>query len=262
MDIDFLDDPNDPQPQIPGEILQAADDFIAGYGEQKEMVRALLYAGEEYYKRAFRKDPQGLSAEAAVEFAKASAIFAKIITQAPVHAKYTAEAHYMTAGGLSRGGQYDKAIPHHQAVADNWPEHRLAPISLYWIGNFQQKLVAQGLLTIPEADARCEQTFLRLFEEYPNSTVIDNARRLLGAIHYRSGRYEQALQYYELMIGDAPLDGKVPRDMYDLARTYERLEQPEMAMQAYRDFVADHPDVRLKSGRARARITALGGTVK
>jgi len=261
MDIDLLDDPNNSQPQILAAIGEATDDFIAGYGEQKELVRALLYAGEIYYRRAFVKDPSGRSSEALFEFAKASAIFGKIIAQAPVHDKYTGEAHFMTAVGLSRGGQYDEAIPHHQAVVDNWPKHYLAPSSLYWIGNFQQKLAIQGLLTTAEADVRSEQVFLRLFEEYPDSTVIDNACRMLAAIHYRARRYEQALQYYELMVRDAPPNGKVPGEMYDLARTYERLEQPEMAMQAYQDYVADYPDVS-KANRARARITALGGVAE
>jgi tetratricopeptide (TPR) repeat protein len=243
MDIDLLDDPNDPQPQIPGEILLAADDLITNYGEQKEMVRALLYAGEIYHRRAFVKDPSGFSAEALVEFAKASAIFAKIISEAPVHAKYTGDAHYMTAVGLGRAGRYEEAIAHHQAVMDNWPKHHLAYSSLYWIGSFQQSLRAQGLLTAAEADSLSEQAFLRLFEKYPNTptSTIKRVRSELAKIYRRAKRWEDVISIYEPVIQDLSPEEKVPQSAFYLARAYEGMGQKEMALQMYRKVLQDWP---------------------
>ena len=258
MDIDLLDNPNDPQPQIPGEILQATDDLITNYGEQKELVWMLLLTGEEYYNRAFRKDPGGRSAEAIVEFEKASVIFAKIITQAPVDVKYTGDAHYLTAVGLGRAGRYDEAIAYHQAVVDNWLNHHLAWSSQYWIGSFQQELKKQGLLTTAEADAKSEEAFLRLFEEYPDTPMLKTARSQLAMIYFRAHRWEEAVSVYEQIIQEAPPDDKIPKSAFYLARAYERMGQTEMALQTYREFLEAWPE--LSSAKyAETAIWKLGG---
>ena len=60
---------------------------------------------------------------------------------------------------------------------------------------------------------------------------------------------------------EVPPDGRVPRETYNLGMTYERLEQPEMALQAYQSFVAAYPDFS-KADLARERIIALGGIVQ
>ena len=258
MDMDLLDDPNNPAPEIPGKLLQAADDLILNYTAQPGMVCALLSAGEEYYKRAFGKDPQGFSAEAIVEFEKASAIFDKIITQAPVDAKYTGEAYYLTAVGLSRAGRYEEAIAHHQAVVDNWPKHHLAWSSLYWIGNFQQKLKKSETLTSEEADTKSEEAFLALFEEYPGNPMSKMARSQLAMIYLKSHQWEKAVAVYEHILSESPPAEKIPKSTFYLAQAYEGMGQKEMALQTYREFLEAWPELS-SAKHAQTAIEKLGG---
>jgi tetratricopeptide (TPR) repeat protein len=258
MDIDVLDDPNHPATEVPAEILQAADDMILNYAAEPRMVKALLFAGEEYYNRAFRKDISGLSPESAVEFAKASTIFQKIITQAPVDPKSTGDAHYMTAVALSRAHRYEEAIAHHQALLELWPEHDLAWSSQYWVGTFYQELRKSKAMSVEEADAKSEEAFLALFAKYPANPMTDSARSQLGMIYFKSNQWEKAAGVYEQILKESPPGEKVPKSIYYLAQVYERIGQKEMAVLAYEAFVADWGDTAL-GAMAAAAMAKLGG---
>ncbi|MBN1126831.1 MAG: tetratricopeptide repeat protein [Sedimentisphaerales bacterium] len=257
MDIDLLDDPNNPTSELPSELQQATDDFIANYTSQPGMVKALLYTGEEYYNRAFRKDPKGLSSEAITEFSKASTIFSKIINQAPIDPKYTGDAYYMTAVGLSRSGNFKESIAYHQALLNNWPEHNLAWSSQYWIGSHYQSLKKQGVLSAEEADAAMEQAYLTLFSKFSNTPMVQDARKELAWMYFQASRYEEALEIYESLVRDGPPDEKVSRWIYNLGQTYDRLNYKEMALQAYQEFVSAYPDLPTAE-HARKRISELG----
>lgn len=258
MDMDVLDNFDNPSAQIPEALLQAADDFITDYAQQSAMVKPLLFAGEEYYNRAFRKDPTGLSPEAAIEFAKALAIFDKIITGAPIDAKYTGDAHYMTAVGLSRMGRHNDAIAYHMALVDNWPDHNLAGSSQYWVGSFYQNLKKTGTLTAEEADAKSEESFLALFENYPENPMVKSARSQLGMLYYRGRQWEKAVGVYEKILGESPPDEKIPRSTYYLAHAYEKIGQKEMAIQTYREYISAWPESG-SADRAGIAVQRLGG---
>ncbi len=202
------------------------------------MVKALLYAGESYYNRAFRKDPQGFSAEAGVEFAKASAMFAKIIAQAPVDAKYTGDAHYMTAVALGRAKRYEEAIAHHQTIVDNWPGHHLAWSSQYWIGDFYQKFKRQALLSAGEADAKSEEAFVGLLDNYPECSLVGHTLGTLGSLKYDARAFKEAVVFYEMFLEQEKEEGQAYNlVLYKLARSYEHLGKYSRAKELLTEFM-------------------------
>lgn len=176
MDIDLLDNPNEPQRQVPGEVLQATDDLITNYGEQEELVWMLLLTGEVYYNRAFRKDRSGRSPEAAVEFAKASAIFEIIITQAPIDRKHTGEAHYLTAVGLNCAGRYEEAMAHHQTIVDNWPDHQMAWSSQAHVAHLYERMFQNGRIDKDIGREKMLDAFGKVLENYPGCPAEKAAR--------------------------------------------------------------------------------------
>ncbi len=258
MDIELLAETAPTSEEVPGEVMAGLDELISSFGTYSDITPVVCYLGEQYYQKAFGKDPSGLSAEAGIDFRKAIAVFARVIDEVPFNIPFTGDAHYMTGVAYSRLGEYDNAIAYHQAVVDNWPEHHLAWSSLYWIGNFYQKLTTQGLLTTAEADAKSEEAFLRLFEEYPNTPMIETARSQLAMIYFRAKRWEEAVSVYEQIIQEAPPDDKIPKSTFYLARAYERMGQEEMALLTYREFLEAWPELS-SAKHAETAIEKLGG---
>jgi tetratricopeptide (TPR) repeat protein len=243
---------------VPAEIVQAFDAFMADFAESAEVTSASCRLAETYYNGAKAHERAGRTEQSKVEFRKALPLFEKVIAGTRFDPVFTPDAYYMSAVAHSRLGDYAKAIEYHQTIVDTWPGHHLAWSSQYWIGTFYQELKRSKALLPEEADAKSEAAFLALFEKYPGNAMTDSARSQLGMIYYKNRQWERAAAIYEEIVKASPPGEKVPKTIYYLADAYEAMGQKEVALLAYQAFLADWPDSPLAS-RAEVAVAELGG---
>jgi len=243
---------------VPAEIVQAFDAFVADFAESSDGTSASCRLAETYYNGAKAHERAGRKEQSQIAFRKALPLFEKVIATTRFDRVFTPDAYYMSAVAYGRLGDYSRGIECHRTIVDNWPEHHLAWSSLYWIGTFYQELKRSKALTPEEADAKSEEAFLSLFEKYPGNPMTDSARSQLGMIYYKNRQWEKAVSVYEPIIGQSPPDLPVPRSAFYLAGAYQRMGQVEMALETYREFLKAWPDGAL-ADKARAAVETLGG---
>ena len=243
---------------VPAQIVQAFDAFLADFAESAEGTSASCRLAETYYNGAKAHERAGRREESKVGFRKALPLFEKVIATTRFDPVFTPDAYYMLAVAQSRLGDYGKAIELHRMIVDNWPEHHLAWSSQYWMGTFYQELKRSKALSPEEADAKSEEAFLALFERYPGNPMTDSARSQLGMIYYKNRQWEKAAAVYELIIGQSPPDLPVPKSAFYLAGAYQRMGQVEMALETYREFLKAWPEGS-SADKARAAVETLGG---
>lgn len=82
---------------------------------------------------------------------------------------------------------------------------------------------------------------------------------VLAAVAERSGQLEDAIRYYEALVGDQPR----PYARYQLGGLYEQRGDTEKALESYRAFVtlwsAGDPEVQHLVDEARDAVARLGG---
>jgi tetratricopeptide (TPR) repeat protein len=243
---------------VPEEIVQAFDAFMADFAESAEVTSASCRLAETYYNGAKAHERAGRNDQSMVAFRKALPLFDKVIRASRFHPVFTPDAWYMSAVAYGRLGEYSKGIECHRLIVDNWPDHHLAWSSQYWIGTFYQELKQTGGMASEEADAKSEEAFLSLFAKYPGNAMTDSARSQLGMIYFKNRRWEKAAGIYEVVVGESPPDLPIPKAAFYLARAYERMGQIEMALQTYREFLNAWPETATAK-YAKAAVEQLGG---
>ncbi len=246
--------------ETPASVLQAVDGFMADFAAAPKMTSALCLLGEVYYKGALAKERAGQRDEASVRFGKALPLFAKVISQAPFDPVFTPDAWYMSAVAYSRLGDYAKAIEYHQRIVDDWPEHHLAWSSQYWIGAFYQRLKKNKSLPPAEADAKTEQAFLDLFQDYPDSPMTKGAKSQLAMLYYKTSAWEKAAALYEELFAESPPGEKLPIDVFYLGQAYEFMGHKAMAALTYSEFAKDREGTAWgeRASAALARVEGSG----
>jgi len=221
---------------VPAEIVQAFDAFLANFAVSAEVTSASCRLAETYYNGAKTHEKAGRREQSQIAFRKALPLFEKVIATTRFDPVFTPDAYYMSAVAHSRLGDYVKAIEYHQTIVDNWPEHHLAWSSQYWIGAFYQKLKKNKSLPPAEADAKTEQAFLDLFQNYPDSPMTKGAKSQLAMLYYKTGAWEKAAALYEELFAESPPGEKLPTDVFYLGQAYEFMGQKAMAALTYSEF--------------------------
>ena len=242
---------------VPAEIVQAFDAFLADFAESAEVTSAACRLAETYYNGAKTHEKAGRREQSQIAFHKALPLFEKVIATTRFDPVFTPDAYYMSAVAYGRLGEYGKGIDCHRAIVDNWPEHHLAWSSQYWIGTFYQELKRSKALPPEDADAKSEKAFLDLFEKYPGNPMTVSAQSQLGMIYYKNRQWEKAVNMYELVLGESPPHLPIPKSAFYLARSYERMGQIEMALQTYREFLNAWPDTA-SAKHAKSAVEQLG----
>jgi len=169
----------------------AIDSLIADFNDHPRLPWAVFVIGEEYYNDGFRRENEGLDAEAKDSFTKAIAVWERIITQLPESQSIDLKhAYYFSAVCYRRIGEYEKAIEYYQEVVVNWPDYQFAWHAQYVIGRTYQYLKRSGAMLESEADPKIKAAYERVLQDYPGCRAARAARSWLN-YHQESKQGEQ-----------------------------------------------------------------------
>jgi len=179
-DIKLGDDPN---------VLADVNELIADFNDNPALPELVFVIGEEYYNDGFRRENEGLDAEAKDNFTKAISVWGKIMTKLP-QSVITPQACYFSAVCYGRLRQHTKAIEYYQKVVDNWPDYKNASKGQFMVARIYEYLKRLGAIPESEANRIIKAAYERILQEYPDSRAANTARRKLK-YHHGSSKGEQ-----------------------------------------------------------------------
>ena len=166
------------------------DNLIADFNDHPALPEAVFIIGEQYYNKAFRCENEGLEAKANENFAKAIAVWERIITELQPNAVYPAQAYFFSAVCYRRRGEYEKAIEYYQEVVANWPDNEYAWHAQFIVARTYKHLKRTGAMPESEADSMIKAVYERILQDYPDSPAAYDARKWLNH-HQESNQGEQ-----------------------------------------------------------------------
>jgi tetratricopeptide (TPR) repeat protein len=142
-------------------------------------------------------------------YAKALAVWQKIITELPVEPTYTAHAYYFSAACYRRLGEYAEAIEYFQTVVNEWPGYQYAWSAQCLIGECYEKLRDSGGLSESEANPKIERTYQAVIENYGDCCLFGHSCLQLAQLYEKMGNSYLAGEMYRIFIDTA--DAEAPR---------------------------------------------------
>ncbi len=202
------------------------DNLIADFSDNPDLPEVVFEIGEKYYNKAWAYEKEGSDAEARRDFAKAMALWNRIITELPVSSPYTQHAWYFTGVCYRRHlADYAKTLEYYQKVVDEWPNYEYAWSAQCLIGECYEKLRDSGSLPESEANPEIDQAYMAVIEKYPDCSLFGHA-------------------------------------CLKLARAYEKTEQLDLAMEVYRIFIESAKPADQRIDTVRAKLEKLEGQRK
>ncbi len=143
------------------------DGLIADYKEHPALPRAVFRIGEKYYNQALSYKKDALEAKMKEHFAKAIAVWERIITELP-ESGITPRACYLLAHCYLRLGAYEYAIEYFEKIILNWPDCEYARQTGPLVGYCSRRLErSKRIVILPEKlkfinvkkGEECKQTF-------------------------------------------------------------------------------------------------------
>ncbi|SFM75037.1 tol-pal system protein YbgF [Thermodesulforhabdus norvegica] len=98
-----------------------------------------------------------------------------------------------------------------------------------------------------------EEKFKQFADNYPDSSLADNAFFWLGEIYFIRGNYLKAIEYYQQVIDKYPKGNKVASSLYKQAKAWEALGDRTAARILYEKVIEKAPN----SAEARLAKEAL-----
>jgi len=174
MDVSSLIQPGDL-----GEVQATIDNLIDKYGDNEGLSHVIFYVGEQYYKKAFGKQKEGLDSEAKDNFRNALSICNRIKTElsSPF---FTAEAYYLSGDCHRQLGEYEESIECYEKIVDDYPGHSLAWNALFMVGRNTESLEKSGVLPKSESEPKIKAVYKQVVEKYPDCKAAKVARNWLN----------------------------------------------------------------------------------
>jgi len=159
------------------------DNLVADYKDDSALPEALFQIGEQYWKLTGSKLSKDRNEHTYDYLGRAMAVWKRIEDLPPVD--ITPKAAFFVAECYFCSDLPQDAIVAYQAFADNWKEHKYACISRERIVNVYVKMIIDGSMSMPEAEAQIEVIYEELLEQSPNGSqsIRNNAQRWLN--YYR-----------------------------------------------------------------------------
>jgi tetratricopeptide (TPR) repeat protein len=244
-------------------VEPAIDKLILDFNHDPALAKALWQIGQEYYNKAVRMDREGLQEQAKEYYRKALAPREKIIQQLPL-SDLVPKACFTAAVIYSQElEQYKKGIEYYHKVVDNWPDYKYAYHAQYLIGSYYERLKkSKGMAQV---GAKIEKAYKTVIEKYPDSSSAPQAARRLGKVYLSKERWTDAAYYFQMFVETD--NERTPKHvllsvLLDLGRTYEEMDEPDMAAETYHTFLQtaqpDHP----RAKAIRTKLDKLEGTKK
>ena len=102
-----------------------------------------------------------------------------------------------------------------------------------------------------------EAAYQAVIEKYPDCPSVGYACLKLAGLYFSKNALPEAVSYLELFLEKSPVDDpQVPKVLYKLGRTYERMGEFDAAAETYGKFLEAEPNNRL-SETIKARLEKL-----
>jgi len=165
------------------EVVEAEiENLVADFNDNEGLTKALFQMGEKYHRQASVCQNRGSQAEARQNFAKAIAIWDKII-QLPASNK-TCDAYYFSADCYRHLDEYQKAIEYYEKVVRDWPDWRHADTAQFRIARCYRKLQEQGRMATTDAIVLMRDACQKAIANYPDSAPAKGAAALLEHVEF------------------------------------------------------------------------------
>lgn len=185
------------------------DNLIADFTDHQDLPEAIFTVGEKYYYEATSKRKNGVTDQVKESYAKALAVWQKIITELPIDPTYTAHAYYFSAACYRRLGEHADAIQYFQTVVNEWPKYQYAWSAQCLIGECYEKLRDSGSLSESEANRKIEEAYQKVVENYGDCCLFGHSCLQLAQLYERMANLYLAAEMYGIFIEIA--DAQDPR---------------------------------------------------
>jgi TolA-binding protein len=163
-----------------------------------------------------------------------------------------AEIEYEHGLALYRKQQYGEARQCFERVKNNFEKTRFGPWGWFYLGK-----ISEVLNKLEDAAG----TYDDILKKFPSSDVIPRVLLSLGNMHFNAERYEQAIAYYQKIIGDSSRAGDaLAYALNNIIEADESLKLYDAALAATRQFIRCYPndenifDKKIKIGTLYTRI--------
>jgi len=158
-------------------VQPALEQLITDFNDHPALPEVVFVIGEQYYYKAFSYKKDAQEAKMKEHFAKAIAVWERIITELPESdSTAAAHAHYFSAVCYDQLAEYENAIEYYQKVVDNWPDYEYAWGALFKVGRRYEKMVKSGLISKSQAGPKIKAAYEELLEKYPTCQGAKHAR--------------------------------------------------------------------------------------
>jgi len=141
---------------------------------------------------------------------------------------------------------------------ESWPQYEYAWHAQFFVGDCCEKLKSAGTLVGPDVDARIENAYRAVVENYPNCRSAGEAVLRLGRLFYEKRNWMEAAKCLEsfLLKNDEKGDARMVLDVLThLALVYEKMGQHDAARQVGTRLAnlagSDDPRVQLVQAHLR-----------
>ncbi len=260
VDIALSEQAQPPPDTLPEPIARAVDALIADFATFPEVTFAVLMLGEDYLQRGTAECRCRVKQGAEHDMVKALEVLQRVTEgNLPVDRTATPDAWFLTGIAYAQLDQPDRAMPYFQEVTSAWPDYHLGWNAQEWLGlsyammGFKKKLAAEV------ADAAAGSAFEDVLTRYPDSPMREAAYWRLSLLAEKRKDWDRVAQYTEFWLNEGLRDGRRPGMLYQLGQAYEELGEQEMALGAYHQLMAEHPDEAEWTGKASERAARLEG---
>ncbi len=99
--------------------------------------------------------------------------------------------------------------------------------------------------------------FQSFLENFPNTSLSDNAKYWIGESYYSEGKYEEARKSFNALLENFPDSNKRGEAIFKIARCYDKLQNFDAATRAYQQVISEYPGTSIAE-RSSEYLSALG----
>jgi len=162
-------------------ILQKIETDHASHPRLSEAVHVIADA---YYEQALIESAAARAGESSQKpeehFAKALAKWELVIARFPEALYPTAQAYFFAGECHRYFDREDKAVHYHEQMAAKWPSDARAPIALFRVIRYYDRIETAGRMPAREAAPRIQQACRTFLKNYPNSRDATEVREILA----------------------------------------------------------------------------------
>jgi outer membrane assembly lipoprotein YfiO len=162
--------------------------------------------------------------------------FTRVMFEFPARDPHIAEARYMLGECRFKEGDYLQASQEFRRVADDFPNHELAPGALMRAGDALAKLWKRPELD-PTYGEQAQSVYTEALTRYPDAAVAAQIRQRSqvltdwfaekdlknGDFYYRIKAYDSAMIYYRWVVATYPQSKYAAPALMRLVQTYRKI---------------------------------------